>query len=204
MLPISRTKVACVEEESPTQPPSFVRWTLRGEVLVRRLPVRGFSFRVSRQFAICGSSTAKSGKRSREPHPNHWVARNGGMLPHAIRLAALVPILAGLAGALSGAGFLGEPAGPATGSHLRYLSGLLLGLGLCAAWAAGDLRQRGAVFEAVCAVVVLGGLARFAGLFAEVPPWPHRLALVMELVVVPALWLWWQAEHALAGPRAGE
>lgn len=126
------------------------------------------------------------------------------MLPHAIRLAALVPILAGLAGALSGAAFLGEPAGPATGSHLRYLSGLLLGLGLLAAWAAGDLRQRGAVFEAVCAVVVLGGLARFAGLFSEMPPWPHRLALVMELMVVPLLWLWWQADHALEAPRPRE
>jgi hypothetical protein len=126
------------------------------------------------------------------------------MLPHAIRLAALVPILAGLAGALSGAGFLGEPAGPATDSHIRYLSGLLLGLGLAAAWAAGDLRQRGLVFEAVCAVVVLGGLARLAGLFAEMPPWPHRLALVMELMVVPGLWIWWQADRALEAPRAGE
>ncbi len=126
------------------------------------------------------------------------------MLPLAIRLAALVPILAGLAGALSGAAFLGEVAGPATGSHLRYLSGLLLGLGLCAAWAAGDLRRRGAVFEAVCAVVVLGGLARFGGLLSEVPPWPHRLALVMELVVVPLLWFWWQADHALEAPRPGE
>jgi hypothetical protein len=126
------------------------------------------------------------------------------MLPHAIRLAALVPILAGLAGALSGAGFLGEPAGPATGSHLRYLSGLLLGLGAFAAWAAGDLARRGAVFEAVCAVVVLGGLARFAGLFSELPPWPHRLALVMELLVVPSLWLWWQADHALEASPPGE
>jgi hypothetical protein len=126
------------------------------------------------------------------------------MLPHAIRLAALVPILTGLAGALGGAAFLGEAAGPATGSHLRYLSGLLLGLGLCAAWAAGDLRRRGAVFEAVCAVVVLGGLARLAGLFAETPPWPHRMALAMELMVVPALWVWWQADRALEAPRQGE
>ena len=111
------------------------------------------------------------------------------MLPHAIRLAALVPILAGGAGALTGAGFLGEAAGPATGSHLRYLSGLLLGLGLVAAWCAGDLARRAQVFQALCLVVVLGGLARLAGLAAEgPPPLPHLLALVMELGVVPALW----------------
>jgi peptidoglycan/LPS O-acetylase OafA/YrhL len=113
------------------------------------------------------------------------------MLPNAIRLASLVPILAGGAGALSGAGFLGEPAGPATGSHLRYLSGLLLGLGLLAVWCAADLKRRHAVFAALSAVVVLGGLARLGGLVLEgVPPVPHLLALVMELGVVPALWLW--------------
>ncbi|MCX7371585.1 MAG: hypothetical protein NTW56_03965 [Alphaproteobacteria bacterium] len=54
------------------------------------------------------------------------------MLPHLIRLAAITPITAGLAGAVTGTGFLSEAAGPATSSHLRYLSGLLLGLGLTA------------------------------------------------------------------------
>ena len=116
------------------------------------------------------------------------------MLPLAIRLAALVPIIAGGAGALTGAGFLGEAAGPATGSHLRYLSGLLLGLGLVAAWCAGDLRRRGAVFTALCGLVALGGAARLLGLVLEgVPPWPHVLALGMELGVVPGLWLWARA-----------
>ena len=111
------------------------------------------------------------------------------MLPHLIRLAAIIPITAGLAGALTGAGFLGEPAGPATSSHLRYLSGLLLGLGLAAIWCAQALPQRRAVFALVCAVVVLGGLARALGWAVDgAPPWPHRLALLMELGVAPALW----------------
>lgn len=114
------------------------------------------------------------------------------MLPHAIRLAATVPILAGGAGALTGAGFLHEAAGPATDSHLRYLSGLLLGLGVTALWCAADLRARGMVFTVLCAVVTLGGLARLGGLLNQVPPWPHVAALGMELGVVPALWLWWR------------
>jgi hypothetical protein len=130
------------------------------------------------------------------------------MLPLAIRLAALVPILAGAGGALFGPAFLGESAGPATSSHLRYLSGLLLGLGLLAWWCAGALERRRAVFEALCAMVALGGAARLAGLVAEgAPPWPHLLALVMELGVVPALWVALQAGWARgtiadgAGPR---
>lgn len=51
-------------------------------------------------------------------------------LQWAVRLACLVPLLAGGAGALSGFGFLDQPLAPAADSHARYLSGLLLGLGL--------------------------------------------------------------------------
>ena len=112
------------------------------------------------------------------------------MLTFAIRLACAVPILAGAAGAILGVATLGEAGGPATGSHLRYLSGLLLGMGLVAFWCAGDLRRRGAVFSALCGIFVLGGLARALGLLVEgVPPWPHLVALGMELGTVPALWL---------------
>jgi hypothetical protein len=115
------------------------------------------------------------------------------MLPVAIRLASVVPILAGSAGALAGAALLGEAAGPATESHFRYLSGLLLGLGLLAVWCAADLPRRGVPFTALCAIVALGGLARLAGLALHgVPPLPHLLALGMELGVTPGLWLWWR------------
>jgi hypothetical protein len=116
-------------------------------------------------------------------------ARNGVMIPLAIRLAALVPILAGGAGVILGPAFLGEAAGPATSSHLRYLSGLLLGLGLIAWWCAAALPRRAGLFGALCAMVTLGGLARLAGLALDpLPPWPHLAALVMELGVVPTLW----------------
>jgi hypothetical protein len=122
------------------------------------------------------------------------------MLPFAIRLAAIVPLLAGAGGALGGAGFLGDEAGPAVDSHLRYLSGVLLGLGLLAVWCAGDLARRGAAFTILCGVVTLGGLARLIGVaVAGPPPWPHLLALGMELGVVPALWLWWRTRMARGG-----
>ena len=113
-----------------------------------------------------------------------------GPLAAAIRIAAFVPILAGAGGAVLGTGLLGEQGGAATDSHLRYLSGVLLGLGVLAIWCAADLRHRARIFEALCAAVALGGLARLAGLAVSVPPWPHLLALGMELGVVPALWVW--------------
>src|SRR5690242_13934337 len=116
------------------------------------------------------------------------------MLRLAIRLAAAVPILAGAMGALLGTSFLGGDASAAIDSHLRYLSGLLLGLGLLALWCAADLPRRGGAFTNLCGVVALGGTARLLGLMlAGLPPWPHLLALAMELGVTPALWLWWRA-----------
>jgi hypothetical protein len=93
-------------------------------------------------------------------------------LQFAIALAACVPVGAGLGGVLLGPALTpGEPFGPSTDSHYRYLSGLLLGIGL---------------------IVVIGGLARLLGLILAdaLPSLPMRLALVMELVVTPALVLW--------------
>lgn len=120
------------------------------------------------------------------------------MLPLAIRIACLVPILGGGAGAVLGVAALSEVGGPATGSHLRYLSGLLLGMGLVAFWCAGDLRRRGAVFATLCGIFVLGGAARALGLVIEgAPPWPHLAALAMELGVVPALWAWYRLTRAV-------
>ncbi|WP_431283010.1 DUF4345 family protein [Humitalea sp. 24SJ18S-53] len=117
----------------------------------------------------------------------------------AILLAGLVPVSAGLAGALTGFGFLGQSLPAAADSHARYLSGLLLGIGLGVWWCALALDRRQAVFGALCALVAIGGLARLGGLLHGVPPLPHLLALVMELGVTPALWAW---SHRLHGTVA--
>jgi uncharacterized membrane protein len=109
----------------------------------------------------------------------------------AVRLAALVPLLAGGAGALTGLGFLGATLPADADSHARYLSGLLLGIGLVALWCAQAPLARGQAFSLLTALVVVGGLARALGwLLGGPPPLPHQLALVMELGVVPALWVW--------------
>lgn len=120
------------------------------------------------------------------------------MLAAAIRVAAAVPLLAGAAGMATGGAFLGEATGSAADSHLRYLSGLLFGLGAAAVWCAADLPRRRGVFGVLSAMVVLGGLARALGLLvAGTPPWPHQAALLMELGVVPALW--WASRRVAAG-----
>jgi hypothetical protein len=113
------------------------------------------------------------------------------LLQLAVALGGCVPVGAGAAGMLLGAGLLGEAASPAVDSHVRYLSGLLFVLGL-AFWAAIRRIERHTVrFRLLGAMVVAGGLARLAGVF--VVGWPGSamaLALGMELAVTPALVAW--------------
>ena len=115
-------------------------------------------------------------------------SRGMGSLGWAVRVAALVPLAAGGAGVVSGFGFLGAEVAAAADSHARYLSGLLLGIGIVCLWCAASLHQRAVVFSALCVVVIIGGAARAGGLvLSGIPPWPHVAALAMELGVVPLL-----------------
>lgn len=115
------------------------------------------------------------------------------LLQAAVAVAGLVPVGAGAAGVLGGpAGMLGA-AGPADlDSHYRYLSGLLLGIGLVFWSLVPTIERRRAIFTVLTAVVFAGGLARLFGVFVGEGAVGDRmpLALVMELAVTPALWLW--------------
>ena len=76
-------------------------------------------------------------------------------------------------------------------SHFRYLSGLLLGIGLGFAACIPSLERRGRLFRALGLVVVAGGLARLWSLAdAGAPTGPHLAALFLELGLVPLLVLW--------------
>ncbi|MBV9784615.1 MAG: DUF4345 domain-containing protein [Acidisphaera sp.] len=108
----------------------------------------------------------------------------------AVVVGGLVPVGAGLAGVLLGPAMVGAPDPGDLDSHFRYLSGLLLAIGL-AFWSTipGDESGR---FGLLTFVVVLGGLARLSGVFAQgLPSLPMLGGLGMELAVTPALW-WWQ------------
>jgi hypothetical protein len=118
-----------------------------------------------------------------------------------VAIASLVPISAGAAGVLLGPAMveIGTPA--AADSHFRYLSGLLLGIGIAFVTTIPRIETQTARFRLLAAIVVAGGLGRlFALLVRGYPDKPMAFALVMELVVTPALALW-QARLAY---RAGQ
>ena len=112
------------------------------------------------------------------------------LLQIAIALAACVPVLGGLEGAWKGARAFGAWPGAGADSHFRYLSGLLLGVGLSYWGCIPAVERRGALIRALTAIVVVGGLARLAGVFIAGDPGAMRWALIMELGVAPALCLW--------------
>ena len=114
----------------------------------------------------------------------------------AVALGCLVPIGGGARGIWLGPQRAGA-AGPADlDSHFRYLSGLLLGIGLAYLTAIPRIEQYSLRFRILTAIVVVGGLGRLASLVAMgTPSLIMTAALAMELIVTPALALW---QHRIA------
>lgn len=126
----------------------------------------------------------------------------------AVALCGIVPVSAGLAGVLLGPRMTGTSAVGlqdvmGLDSHYRYLSGLLLGIGL-AFWSLipGIVRQ-GRAFRLLTALVVVGGIGRLFGIeLRGVPPPPMLFGLAMELIVTPLLCLWQARLAAVRDPAA--
>ena len=118
------------------------------------------------------------------------------LLQIAVSVGALVPIAAGLMGIVLGPDMLGDN-GQWTismDSHYRYLSGLLLGIGLCFWSTVPDIEMKTARFQLLTMIVVTGGLARLYALsMVGVPNGEMLFGLGMELVVTPLLALWQKA-----------
>jgi Domain of unknown function (DUF4345) len=113
-------------------------------------------------------------------------------LQFALAIAACVPVFAGLWGAVYGSGTIGSPAASgAFDSHMRYLSGLLLAIGLLAWSCVPRIEERGARLGLLVLIVGIGGLIRFfaTGRTGFWSPF-ILLPLVMELLVTPGLWFW--------------
>jgi hypothetical protein len=107
-----------------------------------------------------------------------------------------VPVAAGLAGVLLGPRMTGDVVAgfvdpPSLDSHFRYLSGLLLGIGLSFWSLIPNIAAQGAAFRLLTAIVVAGGLGRLLGLLLiGVPSPPMLFGLTMELLITPLLCLW--------------
>ncbi|HYM72876.1 MAG TPA: DUF4345 domain-containing protein [Stellaceae bacterium] len=114
------------------------------------------------------------------------------MLQVVVAVGSLVPISAGAAGIALGPAMVDMGATPALAdSHFRYLSGLLLGIGLGFITTVPRIETHAARFRLLAAIVVVGGLGRLLSLLTHGYPNPGMLfGLVMELAVTPALALW--------------
>ena len=104
----------------------------------------------------------------------------------------MVPLGAGAAGILRGPAMFGAvDAAAGLDSHFRYLSGLLLAIGLGFLSSLPRIERQSRRFQLLAVIVIIGGLARLLSSFAlGRPTLAVTAALGMELVVTPALALW--------------
>jgi hypothetical protein len=118
--------------------------------------------------------------------------RERRLLQKVVAAAAVVPIAAGLFGVLFGPTLTGDSGLSVSGdSHYRYLSGLLLGIGLLFWSCIPSIEGKAARFQCLTLIVVAGGLGRLVGLgLTGIPSLVMLGALAMELVVTPILCLW--------------
>lgn len=94
-----------------------------------------------------------------------------------------------------------SPVPPDLDSHFRYLSGLLLAIGIAFATCIPEIERKTARFRLLAFLVFVGGLGRLVGLLtAGAPGAGHLFGLAMELVAVPLLVLW-QARLAAIPPK---
>lgn len=110
-----------------------------------------------------------------------------------VAIGSVVPISAGGAGVIFGPALFGDrgAVSPDLDSHFRYLSGLLLAIGIAYLSAVPRIEQRRGRFLLLGSVVFVGGLARLLSVLSSGSASPAVIAaLVMELVVAPALTLW--------------
>jgi hypothetical protein len=108
------------------------------------------------------------------------------LLQATILVACLVPLYGGSWGVL---GHL-HTIGVSSQSEARYLSGLLLGIGLAFIACTPTIERRGREVRLMAAVIVVGGLSRLAGIGVTGAPPEVAIPLVMELGVTVALALW--------------
>ncbi len=120
----------------------------------------------------------------------------------AVAAGGVVPVGAGFAGIVPGTSLAGD-SGASTDldSHFRYLSGLLLGIGLLLEHHSRH-RGQGRALPALNGIVFAGGPSRLYGVLIH--GWPGNpmiFGLGMELVITPLLCLW-QARMAAASRAA--
>jgi len=117
--------------------------------------------------------------------------RERKLLQQAVAVLAVIPVGTGLYGVLFGQALTGDAVSVSAESHFRYLSGLLLGIGLGFWSTLPSIEIRTGRFRLLTLLVVIGGLSRLIGLALTGVPSLFMLGgLIVELVVAPVLCLW--------------
>jgi hypothetical protein len=118
--------------------------------------------------------------------------RGKRLLQRVVAIAALVPVATGLFGVLFGYALTGDrDMSVSADSHFRYLSGMLLGVGICFWACVPNIEEKKTFFRFLTLIVVIGGVSRLLGLWLTgVPSLAMLGGLFMELVVAPVLCLW--------------
>lgn len=117
--------------------------------------------------------------------------RERKLLQQTVAIVATLPVAVGLYGVLFGPALTGEGLSISTESHFRYLSGLLLGIGVCFWSTLPGIETKTGRFRLLALLVVIGGLSRLIGLaLTGLPSLLMVGSLIVELVVTPVLCLW--------------
>ena len=119
------------------------------------------------------------------------MARERRLLQQSVAIVATIPVAAGLYGVLFGQALTGDAVSISAESHFRYLSGLLLGIGLCFWSTLPSIEIHTGRVRLLTLLVVIGGLSRLIGLALTGLPSLFMLGgLIVELIVAPVLCLW--------------
>jgi len=117
--------------------------------------------------------------------------RERKLLQQSVAIVAAIPVATGLYGVLFGQALTGDAVSISAESHFRFLSGLLLGIGLCFWSTLPSIEVRTGRFRLLTLIVVIGGVSRLIGLaLTGLPSFFMVGGLVVELFVAPVLCLW--------------
>lgn len=118
---------------------------------------------------------------------------NKRLLQVSVACLALIPTLAGGAGAFKGPALVlrAEDWPVNLDSHFRFLSAIFLAVGLMFYAAIPSIERKTSLFRWAAFLVFSGGLGRALSLASRgVPGTMHMMGLGMELVLVPLLVAW--------------
>ena len=116
--------------------------------------------------------------------------RSRRILQTAVAIGSIVPIMAGLMGVVLGPHMVGSDntASISLDSHYRYLSGLLLGIGIGFLTTLPAIETKSTRFQLLAGIVFIGGISRLVSLITVgTPDTPMLFGLTMELVITPIL-----------------